>query len=128
MAKSIVEKDVLVEEKLNAFGESIWHREWKEAFPVSFREKTFYSVEQGCHHRADVHTPCGTTIEFQHSPISLEELRSREAFYPNLVWVVNGKKFKGFKVLKHLPDVDDPQLAAYEFYTQIKLTIRLLKT
>lgn len=123
MAKSIVEKEVLAQGILKAFGESVWHRQWKEAFPVSFREKTFYSEEQACHHRADVHTPCGTTIEFQHSPISLEELRSREAFYPNLVWVVDGKKFKGFKVLKHLPDVDDHKLADYEFSHTANLTL-----
>lgn len=66
-------------------------------------------------HRADVHTPCGTTIEFQNSPICIDELTSRESFYPNLVWVLNGKKFKGFKVLKHLPDIDDPRLSNYEF-------------
>lgn len=123
MAKSIVEKDALAAGNLSVFGESVWHRQWKEAFPISFREKTFYSEEQGCHHRADVHTPCGTTIEFQHSPISLQELRSRENFYPNLVWVVNGKKFKGFKILKHLPDVDDPKLADYEFSQTANLTL-----
>ena len=97
------------------FAESAWHRNWKMAFPATFREKTFFSEAQNCQHRADIYTPCGTTIEFQHSPISLIELRSREDFYPNLIWVVDGSKFKGFKILKHLPDVDDPKLDGYEF-------------
>jgi hypothetical protein len=29
--------------------------------------------------------------------------------------VLNGKKFKGFRILKHLPDVDDPRISGYEF-------------
>ncbi|MFC3563224.1 competence protein CoiA family protein [Pedobacter jamesrossensis] len=66
-------------------------------------------------HRADVFTPCGTAIEFQNSPITLAEMRSREAFYPKLVWIVNGKKFKGFRLLKNLPHPNDPKLANYEF-------------
>ena len=100
---------------LRNYGETPWHRNWKKAFPPSFREVTFFDHALTEYHRADVHTPCGTTIEFQNSPICLDELLSREAFYPNLVWVLNGKKFKGFKILKSLPDVDDPKLYNYEF-------------
>lgn len=96
-------------------GETPWHRNWKKAFPESCREVSQYDNLSFEIHRADVLTPCGTTIEFQNSPISLKELRSREAFYPKLVWVLNGKKFKGFRVLKGLPDVDDPKLSNYEF-------------
>ena len=95
--------------------ESNWHRDWKLAFPGSFREIGFTDAHKGDFHRADIFTPSGHTIEFQNSPISLAELQSREAFYPNLIWVLNGKKFKGFRVLKHLPDIDDPKLDGYEF-------------
>ncbi|WP_233603867.1 MULTISPECIES: competence protein [unclassified Pedobacter] len=95
--------------------ETVWHRDWKLAFPPSFREIAFYDAANNNLHRADIFTPSGYTIEFQNSPITLVELNSREAFYPNLIWVLNGKKFKGFKVLKHLPDVDDPKLMDYEF-------------
>nr|WP_226905070.1 competence protein [Pedobacter schmidteae] len=97
------------------YGETPWHRNWKKAFPVSYREVCFYDERLGEQHRADVHTPCGTTLEFQNSPITLAELESREAYYPKLVWVLNGKKFKGFRILKHLPDVDDVRLRDYEF-------------
>jgi len=96
-------------------GETVWHRNWKKAFPESFREVSFPCPRLNEVHRADVHTPCGTTLEFQNSPLSLEEMKSREAFYPKLIWILNGKKFKGFRILKHLPDVDDPGLSAYEF-------------
>jgi len=96
-------------------GETPWHKDWKHAFPSTFREVSFTDDLAGQLHRADVHTPCGTTLEFQNSPISIDELSSREAFYPNLIWILNGKKFKGFRILKALPDVDDPKLSAYEF-------------
>ncbi len=104
-------------------GETPWHSDWKKAFPESYREVTFLNRAALAYHRADVHTPCGTTIEFQNSPITLAELQSREAFYPNLVWVINGKKFKGFKILKHLPVMDDHRLAEFEFSHQANLTM-----
>ncbi len=107
----------------NFSGETTWHRDWKQAFPESYRERTFLNREVGYYHRADVFTNCGTAIEFQNSPITLAELRSREVFYPNLVWVVNGAKFKGFKVLKHLPDVDDIRLSELEFSHTANLTM-----
>lgn len=97
------------------YGETPWHRDWKKAFPPACREVSFADKELGQLHRADIHTPCGTTIEFQNSPICIEELKSREAYYKKLVWVLNGKKFKGFRILKHLPDVNDPLLSEYEF-------------
>jgi hypothetical protein len=104
-------------------GETVWHSDWKKAFPAHYREKTFLNKSEGYYHRADVFTPCATAIEFQNSPITLEELRSREAFYPNLVWVVNGAKFKGFKILKHLPDIDSPRLDAFEFCHKANLSM-----
>nr|WP_068891932.1 competence protein [Pedobacter panaciterrae] len=98
-----------------SYGETPWHRNWKMVFPTSFREVSFWDGAKEQQHRADIYTSCGTTIEFQNSPIGIEELESREAFYPKLIWVLNGKKFKGFRVLKHLPDVDDPRLTDFEF-------------
>jgi hypothetical protein len=96
-------------------GETPWHRDWKKAFPLSYREVSFFDEDLDQLHRADVYTPCGTTLEFQNSPICMEELRSRETFYPKLLWILNGRKFKGFRILKSLPDVDDPRLSGYEF-------------
>lgn len=104
-----------VKQSLRAYGETPWHRNWKKAFPPSCREVSFADQGLGELHRADVYTPCGTTLEFQNSPICIQELESRERYYPKLIWVLNGKKFKGFRILKHLPDVDDPRLEGYEF-------------
>lgn len=96
-------------------GETPWHRDWKMAFPAVYREVCFQDAHLQEQHRADLYTPCGTTLEFQNSPISLAELESRERYYPKLIWILNGKKFKGFRILKHLPDVNDPRLRGYEF-------------
>ncbi|MHA4896000.1 competence protein CoiA family protein [Pedobacter sp. PWIIR3] len=105
-----------MEPKIARFiGETAWHKDWKLAFPKDFREVCTTNSLTGELHRADVYTHCGTTIEFQNSPITAAELLSREAYYSNLIWVLNGKKFGGFRILKHLPDVDDPNLADYEF-------------
>ena len=47
----------------------------------------------------------GIIIEFQNSHISDEERYSREIFYKNLVWVVNGDKFKkNFYIFHPLPN------------------------
>lgn len=56
--------------------ETPWHREWKGRFPIDSVEVVLEN------HRADVHLqPTKTTIEFQHSPISPEEIFQRELFY-----------------------------------------------
>ncbi len=74
--------------------ETDWHRNWKNRFPEEFREKSFKDLVTGENHRADIFINSGVTIEFQHSRISLEEIKSREAFYSNLIWVVDGSMYK----------------------------------
>ncbi len=66
--------------------ETLWHKEWKEEFPESWREVVIGS------HRADVKT-LSCVIEFQHSPISQEDIADRESFYGNMIWVIDAKKF-----------------------------------
>lgn len=44
-------------------------------------------------------------LEFQNSPLALDELKSREAFYGHMVWIVNATSFlKQFRLLSKLPD------------------------
>ena len=91
--------------------ETEWHRRWKENFPESFREIVHNCENTGEKHRADIKSEKGIVLEIQNSPISLEELRSREHFYQNLVWIVNGTKFQSrFKVFNtYLPDPNRPE-------------------
>lgn len=73
--------------------ETEWHRAWKGQFPVDWQE-VVHQADNGEKHIADVKTDRGWVIEFQHSYIKPEERRSRDSFYPKLVWVVNGLRRK----------------------------------
>lgn len=77
--------------------EKEWHRMWKNQFPLEWQEKDFVDKATGEHHRADVHTPHGLTIEFQHSAIKPEEREARENFYSSegsMIWVVDGTRLE----------------------------------
>jgi len=73
--------------------ETEWHRTWKNHFPENWQE-VVHSGENGEKHIADVRTDEGWVIEFQHSYLKPEERRSRDKFYPKLVWVVDGTRRK----------------------------------
>lgn len=70
-----------------------WHCAWQDRFPEDWRERICHSTS-GEKHIADIQTPQGLTIEFQHSHISAEERSARELYYGNMVWVVNGARLK----------------------------------
>lgn len=62
-------------------------------------------AEDGEIHRADIKTPTGIVIEVQHSSMTDAERISREEFYKNLVWVIDGSVFKdNFDIYHMLPD------------------------
>lgn len=83
--------------------ETEWHREWKAKFPLEWQEVIFHAAD-GERHIADVLTKDGKVIEFQHSSMPLKELSAREAFYHELVWVVDATPFlSGFHILTKLP-------------------------
>jgi len=73
--------------------ETEWHRAWKNEFPTEWQE-VVHCDENGEKHIADVKTSSNWVLEFQHSPINPEERRSRNSFYPNLVWVLDGTSRK----------------------------------
>lgn len=98
--------------------ETPWHRDWKEKFPEHCREIVHTCPETNEVHRADIVSDGGIVLEIQNSPISLEELKSREDFYKNLVWLVNGKRFsERFEVSDTiLPNPDDPDFEDCVFW------------
>src|SRR5262245_47594429 len=73
--------------------ETEWHRGWKGQFPDAWQE-IVHRAETGEKHVADVRTEQGWILEFQHSSISPVERRSRDAFYRQLVWVVDATRRK----------------------------------
>ena len=84
--------------------ETQWHREWKSLFPPACRE-ICHTAPDGEIHRSDIKTPTGVYIEVQHSAMSDAERLSREAFYGNLIWVLDGKPFEAnFDLYHELPD------------------------
>lgn len=74
--------------------ETGWHRMWKNYFPKDWQEFVMHDEQTGEKHIADVHTERGITIEFQHSFLKEDERVSRELFYKDLVWVVDGTRLQ----------------------------------
>jgi competence protein CoiA len=70
--------------------ETEWHRAWKNQFPEGWQEIS-QTPKNGEKHRADVKTESGVVLEFQHSVLPRGERESRESFYQNMVWVVDGR-------------------------------------
>ncbi len=73
--------------------ETDWHRAWKDEFPREWQEVIHYA-DDGEKHIADVKTPQGWVLEFQHSAIQSEERIARTEFYPKLMWVIDGTRRK----------------------------------
>lgn len=74
--------------------ETEWHRNWKNRYPAEWQEKVLFDEQTGEKHIADIQTSHNLIIEFQHSAITPEERFSREKFYKNMLWVVNGTRLK----------------------------------
>jgi hypothetical protein len=84
--------------------ETDWHRSWKSLFPFEWLEVSHVAPD-GEIHRADIKTPNGIVVEVQHSAMSDAERLSREVFYKNLVWVIDGRGFEqNFDIFHMLPD------------------------
>ncbi len=71
---------------------SEWHLNWQKQFPEECREVVVENGEEK--HRADVLIK-NTVIEFQHSPITAEEIARRNKFYLScgygMIWVFDAE-------------------------------------
>lgn len=86
--------------------ETAWHRNWKNHFSTEARE-VIHTATDGERHIADIKTNTGIIIEFQHSPMNDKERKSREDFYKNLIWVIDGSTFEqNFDIYHILPRPD----------------------
>jgi competence protein CoiA len=74
--------------------ETEWHRAWKNNFPAEWQEYIQHDEQSGEKHIADVRTPHGLVIEFQHSHLDRQERDARERFHGNMVWVVDGTRLQ----------------------------------
>jgi competence protein CoiA len=88
--------------------ETPWHYQWK----MSLRAKGAMieqTIQKGNErHRADCVFPDGTVLEIQHSPISVNEIEAREAFYDRMVWLFDTQDAasRGRLLLRRKPDRD----------------------
>lgn len=74
--------------------ETEWHRTWKNNYPPDWQEISLLDERTVEKHIADIRTIHNLAIEFQHSHIEPQERTSREKFYKNMVWVVDGTRLK----------------------------------
>jgi len=74
--------------------ETDWHRDWKNEFPLRWQETILKDKNTGEKHIADVITLAGLVVEVQHSHLDPVERRAREAFYRNMIWIVDGSRLK----------------------------------
>lgn len=74
--------------------ETEWHRNWKSNYPADWQEVSLLDKRTGEKHIADVRTVHNLVVEFQHSHIKPKERTSREQFYKNMVWIVDGTRLK----------------------------------
>jgi competence CoiA-like predicted nuclease len=83
--------------------ETDWHLNWKSNFSKDNTEVILSMF--GKKHVADYFDPISkTTVEFQNSPMSLNERFERESFYPNLIWIYNVENKSGLHQLNKTDD------------------------
>lgn len=113
--------------------ETEWHRSWKDRFPHDCQEVIHTDPITGERHIADVKAPHGLVIEIQNSPLQPKEMESREQFYGNMLWIVNGDRRRADGQQETLdrnyfnmgrssePDRTDPLAFAVVWYGKSKL-------
>ncbi len=105
--------------------ETDWHIDWKNRFPAEWQEIIHTDPVTREKHVADVKTSYGMVLEFQHSHIDPKERESREYFYRNMVWIVDGTRLKKDKtrfeqaLLKIKPFSQNNNLRTIENYEKV---------
>ena len=72
-----------------------WHVDWQLTVPPECREVRMQKGEDK--HIADIVLPDGVVVEVQHSPISSSEVKRREDFYGDMIWIVDGIENTSFE-------------------------------
>ena len=99
---------------------------WKDCFSKEFQEVIHIDDTTKEMHIADVKTGTGTVVEVQHSRISDAELRSREDFYGNMIWIVDARDTHGWFSLgtSFDPVGHDPLCYHFEWWSRGTLVRR----
>ena len=111
--------------------EGEWHRKWKNYFPEQLQEITLSQPTTNERHIADVFIN-NTVIEIQSYSINEDEARLREAFYINMIWVIDGCKNEFDRVNFGLsicsPHTEDPCLHMLNWYGRSKIFAKWSKS
>lgn len=83
--------------------ETFWHLSWKELVKREYQEVII--TKNKTSHRADILGNLNTVIEIQYSNINVNEIKAREKFYINLIWVLNAQKFSNNLILFNKNDI-----------------------
>ena len=106
--------------------ETDWHRRWKDRFTQDWQEIPMVDQRTGEVHIADVRTPAGLVLEFQHSTIDPAEVKAREDFYQRMVWVIDGCKNDAdrFNFSNMRGGLNDNGIAAFNWWSRSTLFSR----
>ena len=87
--------------------ETEWHRNWKNKFDISCQEIIKFDLSTKEKHIADIYLQKkDLVIEFQHSPIKIEEIKARESFYDRMIWVIDlSSNMKNIEFYKHKEEI-----------------------
>ena len=96
---------------------------WKDCFPKDWQEIVHVDQLTGGKHVADVKMPTGLVVEIQHSPISQQELQSRENFYGDMIWIVDARDLSGYFTLGTSRDLATCDPMTYHFQWISKSTL-----
>ncbi|RMB60924.1 hypothetical protein EAX61_05430 [Dokdonia sinensis] len=70
--------------------ETEWHRNWKNHFDKSYQEVIRFDKNTNEKHIADIYNgEKDVVLEFQHSPIEIQEIKAREIFYDRMIWIID---------------------------------------
>lgn len=103
--------------------ETEWHRNWKNRFPIEWQEVSLIDPGTQELHIADVRTPAGLVLEFQHSTIDPSEVEARQHFYQKIIWVVDGRKndFDGFNFTNGRTRPNQHGIVEFRWFSRSKL-------
>ncbi|MEH8196090.1 competence protein CoiA [Aeromonas allosaccharophila] len=111
--------------------EGEWHRKWKNYFPIESQEIVFEQPITNERHIADIFIN-QTVIEIQSYPINEDEARLREAFYNNMIWIIDGCKNEfdkvNFGLSIYSPHTVDPYLRQLRWHGRSKLFAKWSKS
>ena len=84
-----------------------------------------HTAPDGELHRADIKTPTEIVIVVQHLSMTDRERESREVFYGNLIWIVDGRSFENrFRLGWMLPDPIADEFEDIVWFQQSREAIR----